>query len=111
MVNDAALRSSMVCLAATIVAVGLWTLSLKKMMVTYVVFMLGIAGVLLPDWEYFDRDFFRWCYPVTSEERDKLTALAQRSLLRRYRIYPLRIVVYGTIYGYGLYKWWKFVSS
>ncbi|GLT31140.1 hypothetical protein SLA2020_059000 [Shorea laevis] len=111
MAEDAALRSSTVCLAVIMVIVGIWTLSLKKMMVTYMFGMLGIAGLLLPDWDFFDRDYSRWCYPVTTEERDRLAALAQRSRLRRYRIYPVRVVVYTTIYAYGLYKWWELLSS
>ncbi|XP_021900556.1 signal peptidase complex-like protein DTM1 isoform X2 [Carica papaya] len=80
MASDTALRLSMVWLAAVIVVVGIWTQSLKKMMVTYVVGMLGIGGVLLPDWDFFDRDFSRWCSPVTADERE--AALAQRSGLR-----------------------------
>jgi len=69
MANDAVLRSSLLCLAALILAVAIFTHSLKKMMVTYVFGVLGIAAVLLPDWDYFNRDFSRWSYPVTAEER------------------------------------------
>ena len=69
MANDAALRTSMIWLAAIIVVVGISTRSFKKMMATYVVGGLGIAGVLLPDWCYFNRDFSRWTSPVTAEER------------------------------------------
>lgn len=61
--------------------VGLTTRSFKKMMVTYVVGMLGIAGVLLPDWAYFDRDFSRWGSAVTGEER--ASHIAQSSGLKR----------------------------
>lgn len=39
------------------------------MMATYVLGVVGISGVLLPDWDYFNRDFSRWGYPITAEER------------------------------------------
>uniref|UniRef100_A0A2P2IZG6 Signal peptidase complex-like protein DTM1 n=1 Tax=Rhizophora mucronata TaxID=61149 RepID=A0A2P2IZG6_RHIMU len=76
MANDAALRTSLVWLAAVMVVSWIYTKSFKKTAVTYVVGALGIAGVLLPDWDYFDRDYSRWFSPVTEEEK---VALAQRS--------------------------------
>ncbi|KAL5777195.1 hypothetical protein ACOSP7_010121 [Xanthoceras sorbifolium] len=109
--NDAALRSSLLWLAVIMVIVGIYKESWKKMMVTYVVGLLGIAGLLLPDWDFFDRDFSRWCYPVTFEERAAALALRQTSLFKRYRIYPLRLLAYTTIYGFALYKWWMFISN
>ncbi|PON61546.1 Microsomal signal peptidase 12kDa subunit [Parasponia andersonii] len=108
MANDAALRSALVWLAAVVCVVGLCTLSFKKMAATYVVGVVGIAGVLCPDWAYFDRDFSRWTHPVTAEER--ASHIAQRSG-PRVRIYPMRVIAYSIIYGFGLYKWWMFVSS
>ncbi|OAY58134.1 signal peptidase complex-like protein DTM1 [Manihot esculenta] len=105
--SDAALRISLIWLAAIMVVVGIWTQSLKKVMVTYVVGMLGIAGLFLPDWDFFDRDYSRWCYPITEEEK---TALAQRSGFRS-RISPLRWIVYAAVYGYALCKWWIYVSN
>ncbi|KAF2291553.1 hypothetical protein P3X46_028703 [Hevea brasiliensis] len=105
--NDAALRASLVWLAAVMVVIGIWTHSLKKVMVTYIVGVLGIAGVLLPDWDFFDRDFSRWCSPISEEEK---AAFAQRSGLRN-RISPLRLVVYTTVYGYAFYKWWMYISN
>ncbi|KAJ0024385.1 hypothetical protein Pint_08341 [Pistacia integerrima] len=109
--NDGTLRSSLIWLAVVMVIVGVCTQSLTKIMVTYVVGILGIAGILLPDWDFFDRDFSRWCYPVTAEERASAVAQRQVSLLRRYRIYPVRLVVYTIIYGFALHKWWMFVSN
>lgn len=85
MANDAALRSSLIWLAAVIVVVGISTRSLKKMMATYVVGGLGIAGVLLPDWCYFNRDFSRWTSPVTVEERASHIA-STRSGLKRFLV-------------------------
>lgn len=87
MANDAALRSALVWLAAVVVVVGIFTLSFKKMMATYVVGILGISGVLLPDWGYFDRDFSRWTTPVAAHER--LSEIAQGSGLRRWSFYYL----------------------
>jgi len=69
MSNDAVLRTSLLWLAALILAVAVFTHSFKKMMVTYVFGVLGIAALLLPDWDYFNRDFSRWPYPITAEER------------------------------------------
>ncbi|XP_030542698.1 signal peptidase complex-like protein DTM1 [Rhodamnia argentea] len=109
MTNDAALRSSLVWLAAAMVVVGLWTHSFKKVAATYGAGVLGIAGVLLPDWDYFDRDFSRWTTPVSAEERAAISS--HRSRFPRFRIYPLRAVMYACVYGFGLYKWWVFVSG
>ncbi|KAJ8747423.1 hypothetical protein K2173_001001 [Erythroxylum novogranatense] len=107
MANDSALRNSLVWLAAVVFTVFICTHSFKKMVVTYILGVLGIAGILLPDWDFFDRDYSRWFYPVTEEEK---LALAQRSGFRN-RISPLRVVVYTTIYSYALYKWWIFITS
>ncbi|KAI4389194.1 hypothetical protein MLD38_001446 [Melastoma candidum] len=109
MANVAALRSSLVWLAAFIALVGLSTHSFRKMLATYVLGVLGIAGVLLPDWEYFDRDFSRWTSPVSAEER--APSSADMSLLKRFTKNPLRLGLYATVYGLALYKWWIFVSS
>ncbi|GAY41615.1 signal peptidase complex-like protein dtm1 [Citrus sinensis] len=109
--NDAALKSSLVWLAVIMVIVGICTESWKKIMATYVVGIIGIAGLILPDWDFFDRDFSRWTCPVTAEERASILAQRQTSLLKRYRIYPVRLVAYATIYGFALFKWWKFVSN
>jgi hypothetical protein len=81
MANDAVLRSSLIWLAAIILVVGISTQSFKKMIATYVVGVLGIAGVLLPDWGYFNRDFSRWTSPITAEER--AAQIAQRSGSKR----------------------------
>ncbi|PKI73904.1 signal peptidase complex-like protein DTM1 isoform X1 [Punica granatum] len=110
MADDTALRSALVWLAVVMAVVGLGTHSFKKMFVTYVLGMLGIVGILLPDWDYFDRDFSKWTTPVTGEERAAI-ASARRSGLSRFRIYPLRLVIYTTVYGFGLYKWWQYVSG
>ncbi|XP_024026220.1 signal peptidase complex-like protein DTM1 isoform X2 [Morus notabilis] len=77
MANDAALRSALVWLAGVVLVVGICTFSFKKMLATYVVGVVGISGVFLPDWGYFDRDFSRWTSPVTAEER--ASHIAQRS--------------------------------
>ncbi|KAL2518073.1 peptidase [Abeliophyllum distichum] len=58
-------RSSMIWLAAIIVLMGLYTQSLQKMVATYFFGMFVICGVLLPDWEFFNRSVYQWCTPVT----------------------------------------------
>ncbi|XP_010544001.1 PREDICTED: signal peptidase complex-like protein DTM1 [Tarenaya hassleriana] len=107
--NEAALRSSMVSLAVLMALVWVWTQSLKKTLVTYLIGVCLIAGVLLPDWDFFDRPFSRWIYPVSAEER--AAALAGKSGPKRIRVYPLRIIVYCTVYGFAIRKWWTLVST
>ncbi|ESQ38871.1 hypothetical protein EUTSA_v10001839mg [Eutrema salsugineum] len=108
--NEASLRSSMVGLAVVMVFVWLWTQSFKKTVVTYAVGVSLIGGIVLPDWDFFDRNFSRWSYPVTAEER--AAALSRKSQPSSwFRVYPMRMVVYGAVYGYAVYRWWMFVSN
>ncbi|KAF3773171.1 hypothetical protein EJ110_NYTH55952 [Nymphaea thermarum] len=60
---EKALRYSLFSLAAVVCGVGLYTLSLKKMVVVYLSGLLLIAGVVLPDWEFFERDMSQWTSP------------------------------------------------
>ncbi|XP_031394764.1 signal peptidase complex-like protein DTM1 isoform X2 [Punica granatum] len=103
MADDTALRSALVWLAVVMAVVGLGTHSFKKMFVTYVLGMLGIVGILLPDWDYFDRDFSKWTTPVTGEERAAI-ASARRSGLSRasIRSEPARSVLDEHRYFYIL---------
>ncbi|KAJ4822419.1 hypothetical protein Tsubulata_041595 [Turnera subulata] len=96
--------ASLVWLAAGMVIVGICTQSFKKVMVTYMFGVLGIAGLLLPDWEFFDRDYSRWFSPVSQED---MAALAPRSGFRS-RISPLRLIAYAAVYGYATYNWWSY---
>lgn len=91
--NEASMRSSMVGLAVVMVLVWLWTQSLKKTAVTYAIGVSLIAGIVLPDWDFFDRNFSRWTYPVTAEER--AAALSRKSQPSRLLIsyYIFRLVV------------------
>ncbi|GAB4861221.1 hypothetical protein Ancab_036379 [Ancistrocladus abbreviatus] len=107
--KEAALRTCLVWLAVVIAVVGVFTHSLKKMAVTYFVGMVGIAGVLLPDWEFYDRDVSLWFQPITVDEIQPNAV--QRPGSYRFRFYPIRTVIYGTVYGFGLYKWWTYVSQ
>ncbi|OAY64337.1 signal peptidase complex-like protein DTM1 [Ananas comosus] len=103
--RDAALQTSLVALAAAVVVVGIWTMSFKKMMATYFFGLFGIAGILLPDWEFFDRDFSQWLTPMQTRRS------VADSDAWRFKFYPLRVAVLTTIYGFGLYKWWMYISS
>ncbi|XP_072994037.1 signal peptidase complex-like protein DTM1 [Typha latifolia] len=67
--RNAALQSSLVGLAVVMAFVGLWTMSFKKMIATYAFGVGGIAGIFLPDWEFFDRDFSQWFTPMPAAER------------------------------------------
>lgn len=67
MINDAVFRSSVASLAVIVVIVGLYTFSLKKMLATYLFGMFAVCGVILPDWEFFDRSFSQWCTPINVE--------------------------------------------
>ncbi|KAK4259202.1 hypothetical protein QN277_005558 [Acacia crassicarpa] len=70
--DDNALKTCLLWLAAIIVVVGFSTRYSHKMLVTYLLGVLGIVGDLLPDWDYFNRHFSRWPYPVTADERASL---------------------------------------
>ncbi|XP_020685980.1 signal peptidase complex-like protein DTM1 [Dendrobium catenatum] len=108
--NDAALRTSLVALAALMAVVGLCSFSLKKVLATYAYGILGIAVLLLPDWEFFDRDFSQWFTPMTVPPGPGANRIV-RSGAGRFKFYPLRVAVLSAIYCFGLYKWWMFVSS
>ncbi|KAK1405682.1 signal peptidase complex-like protein DTM1 [Heracleum sosnowskyi] len=107
MANDAVFRSSLIWLAVVIVGVGIYTQSLKKMMATYVFGMLALCGILLPDWDYFDRPISQWCSPITLNKSDSTTAPSTT----RFKLYPIRLLIYTIIYIYGFYKWWMFISN
>ncbi|XP_042377935.1 signal peptidase complex-like protein DTM1 [Zingiber officinale] len=106
--REAALQASLLALAAVMVLVGIWTFSLKKMLGTYAFGIMGIAGILLPDWEYFDRDFSQWFTPMPAR-RTPGVATAHDTF--RFKFHPLRVTIISLIYGFGLYKWWKFLSN
>ncbi|XP_042490395.1 signal peptidase complex-like protein DTM1 [Macadamia integrifolia] len=109
--SDAVLRFSLVCVGAIVLLIGIYTHSFKKMIVTYLFGLFAIAGVLLPDWDFFDRDLSQWSTPVPGHINTPTTISPQTFWFSRFRIYPLRLIVYTSLYGYGLYKWWMFVSS
>ncbi|RZC87723.1 hypothetical protein C5167_028176 [Papaver somniferum] len=106
MANDAVLRSSLICLGAIIFFIGFYTYSFKKMIVTYIFGLFAIAGIILPDWEFFDRDFSEWTSPMPADAID-----SNSSEPKRFKIYPVRYTVYAIVYSFGLYKWWNFVST
>ncbi|KAL5705242.1 hypothetical protein ACHQM5_023572 [Ranunculus cassubicifolius] len=105
--NDAVLRSSLVCLGAVVLLVGVYTYSFKKMFATYCFGILAIAGILLPDWDYFDRDFSQWVYPMSITDTDQ----TQKDRSKRFRMYPVRLILYSLVYSFGFYKWWMFVMK
>ncbi|XP_008782155.2 signal peptidase complex-like protein DTM1 [Phoenix dactylifera] len=106
--RDGALRSSLVALLAAVLLVGACTFSFKKMMGTYFFGLLGISGILLPDWEFFDRDFSRWVTPMPARRRPPSDRAPDAG---RFKFHHLRVTVIATIYGFGLWKWWMFVTS
>ncbi|THU69812.1 hypothetical protein C4D60_Mb08t18360 [Musa balbisiana] len=106
---DAALQKGMVVIVAAVVVVGVCTFSLEKMLATYAVGIVGIAGILLPDWEFFHQDFPQWFAFMRAR---RATAAAGRSPASlRFRLYPLSSALITLIYGFGLFQWWMFVSS
>ncbi|XP_008795543.2 signal peptidase complex-like protein DTM1 isoform X1 [Phoenix dactylifera] len=106
--RDGALQSCLVALAVVVIVVGVWTFSFQKMMATYFLGLLGIAGILLPDWEFFDRDFSQWFTPLPAR-RGAASNLDPDAI--RFKFSPLRVAAIAIIYGFGLYKWWMFVIS
>ncbi|CAA3002351.1 signal peptidase complex DTM1 [Olea europaea subsp. europaea] len=111
MKDDAVFRSSTISLAAIIVLMGLYTQSLQKMVATYFFGMFVICGVLLPDWEFFNRSVSQWCTPVTIPDMGSQATDQKPSFPTRFKIYPVRLVVYALVYGFAFYKWWKFISN
>ncbi|CAK9137434.1 unnamed protein product [Ilex paraguariensis] len=110
--HDAVFRLSLVWLAAVVVLVGLYTQSFKKMVATYLFGMFAICGVLLPDWEFFDRGVSQWCSPLQVEKMGSQSRSALRPTTpTRFRIYPIRMAVYTVVYGIALHKWWMFISN
>ncbi|CAN6479869.1 unnamed protein product [Victoria cruziana] len=99
------LRYSLFSLAAVVCGVGLYTLSLKKMVVVYISGLLLVAGVVLPDWQFFDRNVSQWTSLVTATQ----PSLPPRSF--RFGCHPLRLSLYTIVYGFALYKLWKYVIS
>ncbi|KAK3033906.1 hypothetical protein RJ639_033541 [Escallonia herrerae] len=113
MADDVAFRSCLVWLAAVVVFVGLYTQSFKKMLATYLFGIFAIGGVLLPDWDFFDRRVSQWCTPVSVDhDMDAGSHSAHfPTMPARFRIYPVRMVIYVVVYGFGLYKWWMYISN
>ncbi|XP_021775268.1 signal peptidase complex-like protein DTM1 [Chenopodium quinoa] len=109
MADDAALRRCLMWLAVVVMVVGFYTHSFKKMMVTYFMGLGGIAGILLPDWEFFDREISKWTQPVCVDDINRSDVLRPGS--SRFRFYPVRTVIYVVVYSFGLYKWWTFVRQ
>ncbi|KAG6475189.1 signal peptidase complex-like protein DTM1 [Zingiber officinale] len=103
--HEAGLRTSLLALAVLMIAVGIWTSSLKKMLPTYA---FGISVILLSDWEFFDRDFFKWFTPIPAHRAPGANWAADNF---RLKFFPLRLALITLMYGFGLYKWWKFQFS
>ncbi|KAG8079685.1 hypothetical protein GUJ93_ZPchr0007g4456 [Zizania palustris] len=76
--RDKLLQRSLVALAGVVVITGVVTASLWKAAVTYGFGILAIAGVLLPDWEFFDRDYSQWITPMPASRRTAAAAAADR---------------------------------
>ncbi|XP_077213170.1 peptidase [Tasmannia lanceolata] len=110
MASDAVLRSCLVSLGAVMVVVGIFTFSFKKMIATYAFGLFAIAGIMLPDWEFFDRKISEWFYPMSSDRSGNRIS-DQNSGVSRFRLYPVRLVVFTVVYGISLYKWWMFITS
>lgn len=76
--RDEMLRRSLVALAAAVVVTGVVTASVRKAAATYGFGILAIAGMLLPDWEFFDRDYSQWLTPMPASRRTAAEAAADR---------------------------------
>lgn len=85
MADDTVLRVALVALAAGVLLTGFYTHSFTKMFFTYMFGICGIAGVLLPDWTYFNRDFNKWFSPV--DLNDDVLQQSNKSLFKRYNFY------------------------
>ncbi|KAJ0960966.1 hypothetical protein J5N97_016971 [Dioscorea zingiberensis] len=106
--RDEALRRSLVALGMAVFVVGIITFSFRKMVITYGFGIAGIGLILLPDWEFFDRDFSQWFTPMPGQRRVGSDRAPDTG---RFRLYPLRVFLLAVIYCIGLYKWWMIISS
>ncbi|RAL47029.1 unnamed protein product [Cuscuta campestris] len=107
---DAVLRLSLCWAAAAVLFTGIYThFSFKKMAATYIFGMFAVGGLILPDWEFFDRSVSEWFSPVTSSSHESSTA--KQAAPSRFRMYPARVALYTVVYGVAFYKWWVFVFS
>ncbi|GFP96874.1 hypothetical protein PHJA_001831500 [Phtheirospermum japonicum] len=102
--NEVAFRTSLVSLAAIVALTGLYTQSVRKMAGTYLFGMLAIGGLALPDWKFFDRPVSQWCTVVDIGDRPSRSAPESRL-----KLYPVRLVIYTTVYGLGFYHWFNFI--
>ncbi|CAA7401677.1 unnamed protein product [Spirodela intermedia] len=107
--REEVLRTSLVSLGAAVFLVGLCTFSFKKMIATYIFGILAVCGILLPDWEFFDRDFSQWFTPMPADCHTGAAGPFDQT--SRFRFYPLRVALLAAVYSFGLYKWWVFMSS
>lgn len=95
MADDAVFRRCLLCLAVVIIVVGYNTLSFKKMLVTYFVGLAAISGVLLPDWDFFDRDPFQWTYPLTVDQINRSDVLRNGSTRSVHNSFLLFFVLFS----------------
>ncbi|XP_078444169.1 peptidase [Wolffia australiana] len=103
------LRTCLVSLGAAVLAVGFFTFSVKKMIATYIFGILGISGIMLPDWEYFDRDFSQWLTPMPADSHSGPVGAFDQS--SRFKFHPLRVTMLTAVYSFGIYKWWGYMAS
>nr|XP_043607768.1 signal peptidase complex-like protein DTM1 [Erigeron canadensis] len=107
MADDSGLRRCLVCLAMIMVVTGLYTHSWKKTCVTYIFGMFGICGIILPDWEFFDRPVSQWTSPLSVPLHPPHIPPPPS----RFRFYPMRTIIYAMVYGYAFYQWWMYIST
>ncbi|KAL4196176.1 hypothetical protein AMTRI_Chr04g182030 [Amborella trichopoda] len=97
---------SVVCVGVVVCIVGLYTcFSLKKMVVTYATLLVLVAGVLLPDWTFFARDFSQWTTPMPLPRPIHHAPPSSPG----FKIYPMRLAIFGVVYGFTLYKLWMYI--
>lgn len=111
--DDVALRRCLVWLAMVVIIVGFYTHSFKKMVVTYFMGLAGIGGVLLPDWDFFDRDFSEWTQPVSVDEikRSDVLRLGSTRLVYNYCILYPRVLNYSFISCSSSFFFWTQACS
>nr|GEX00718.1 signal peptidase complex-like protein DTM1 [Tanacetum cinerariifolium] len=85
-----------------------YTHSWKKTFATYVFGMFGIGGIVLPDWEFFDRPVSEWTSPLSVAHMPPANSPPTPS---RFRFYPVRTIIYIMVYGFAFYRWWMYIST
>ncbi|GJV26707.1 signal peptidase complex-like protein DTM1 [Tanacetum coccineum] len=77
--------------------------------------MFGIGGIVLPDWEFFDRPVSEWTSPLSVAHMPPAnsppTPSSGSMMNLVFKFYPVRTIIYIMVYGFAFYRWWMYIST